>query len=57
MGPYMAPIPVNASVAMLFSFFVAVTIAPWLMMKMLGDRALTVLVIPAIYIVLRDDGK
>ena len=33
MGPYMAPIPVNASVAMLFSFFVAVTIAPWLMMK------------------------
>jgi multidrug efflux pump subunit AcrB len=57
MGPYMAPIPVNASVAMLFPFFVAVTIAPWLMMKMLGDRALTVLVIPAIYIVLRDDGK
>ncbi|MFC7334024.1 efflux RND transporter permease subunit [Rhodocista pekingensis] len=31
MGPYMAPIPVNASAAMLFSFFVAVMIAPWLM--------------------------
>lgn len=33
MGPYMAPIPVNASAAMLFSFFVAVVIAPWLMIK------------------------
>ncbi|CCW18544.1 Cobalt-zinc-cadmium resistance protein CzcA [Sphingobium indicum BiD32] len=31
MGPYMAPIPVNASAAMVFSFFVAVVIAPWLM--------------------------
>ncbi len=36
MGPYMAPIPVNASAAMLFSFFVAVGIAPWLMMKVAG---------------------
>ena len=34
MGPYMAPIPVNASVAMLFSFFVAMTIAPWLLLKL-----------------------
>ncbi|WP_240006365.1 efflux RND transporter permease subunit [Pseudaquidulcibacter saccharophilus] len=33
MGPYMAPIPANASAAMLFSFFVAVIIAPWLMVK------------------------
>jgi multidrug efflux pump subunit AcrB len=33
MGPYMAPIPINASAAMIFSFFVAVIIAPWLMMK------------------------
>lgn len=33
MGPYMAPIPANASAAMLFSFFVAVVIAPWLMIK------------------------
>jgi multidrug efflux pump subunit AcrB len=31
MGPYMAPIPANASAAMLFSFFVAVVVAPWLM--------------------------
>lgn len=37
MGPYMAPIPVNASAAMLFSFIVAVVIAPWLMLK-LADR-------------------
>jgi multidrug efflux pump subunit AcrB len=33
MGPYMAPIPANASAAMLFSFFVAVVLAPWLMLK------------------------
>jgi multidrug efflux pump subunit AcrB len=32
MGPYMAPIPANASAAMLFSFFVAMVIAPWLML-------------------------
>ena len=36
MGPYMAPIPANASAAMLFSFFVAVGVAPWLMMKIAG---------------------
>jgi multidrug efflux pump subunit AcrB len=34
MGPYMAPIPANASAAMLFSFFVAMVIAPWLMLKL-----------------------
>lgn len=33
MGPYMAPIPINASAAMIFSFFVAVIIAPWLMLR------------------------
>jgi multidrug efflux pump subunit AcrB len=31
MGPYMSPIPANASTAMLFSFFVAVIITPWLL--------------------------
>ena len=36
MGPYMAPIPVNASAAMLFSFFVAMMVAPWLMVKFAG---------------------
>jgi multidrug efflux pump subunit AcrB len=34
MGPYMAPIPANASAAMLFSFFVAVIIAPWLLLRL-----------------------
>ncbi|MFV3077428.1 efflux RND transporter permease subunit [Niveispirillum fermenti] len=34
MGPYMAPIPVNASAAMLFSFFAAMVLAPWLMLKL-----------------------
>ncbi|MGN6377258.1 MAG: efflux RND transporter permease subunit, partial [Sphingomonas sp.] len=33
MGPYMAPVPINASAAMIFSFFVAVIIAPWLMVR------------------------
>ena len=33
MGPYMSPIPANASAAMLFSFFVAVVLTPWLMVK------------------------
>ncbi len=34
MGPYMAPIPANASAAMLFSFVVAMMVAPWLMLKL-----------------------
>lgn len=33
MGPYMAPIPANASAAMVFSFFVAMVIAPWALLK------------------------
>ncbi|MBN8998019.1 MAG: efflux RND transporter permease subunit, partial [Rhizobiales bacterium] len=36
MGPYMSPIPANASAAMLFSFFVAVIVTPWLMMRFGG---------------------
>ena len=36
MGPYMSPIPANASAAMIFSFFVAVIITPWLMIKIAG---------------------
>ncbi len=40
MGPYMAPIPINASAAMIFSFFVAVIIAPWLMIRF-AKKALT----------------
>ncbi len=36
MGPYMSPIPANASAAMLFSFFVAVILTPWLMLRFSG---------------------
>jgi multidrug efflux pump subunit AcrB len=36
MGPYMSPIPANASLAMVFSFFVAMTITPWLLLKIAG---------------------
>ncbi|MGC2855743.1 efflux RND transporter permease subunit [Novispirillum sp. DQ9] len=39
MGPYMSPIPANASAAMVFSFFVAVTITPWLLYRMAGRKA------------------
>ena len=38
MGPYMSPIPANASMAMLFSFFVAVTLTPWLLLKVARRR-------------------
>ncbi len=38
MGPYMSPIPANASMAMLFSFFVAVTITPWLLLRIARKR-------------------
>ncbi|MEZ5675882.1 Multidrug efflux pump subunit AcrB [Thalassovita litoralis] len=40
MGPYMSPIPSNASAAMIFSFFVAVMITPWLMLKIAGKAPL-----------------
>ncbi|MFG1429697.1 efflux RND transporter permease subunit [Xanthobacter sp. V2C-8] len=39
MGPYMSPIPANASAAMVFSFFVAVVLTPWLMLKAASSRA------------------
>ena len=39
MGPYMRPIPVGASVAMLFSLFIAFIISPWAAYRMLkGER-------------------
>ena len=34
MGPYMRPIPINASAAMLFSLMVAFTISPWLAFRL-----------------------
>jgi multidrug efflux pump subunit AcrB len=36
MGPYMSPIPANASAAMVLSFFVAVIVTPWLMIRFSG---------------------
>lgn len=36
MGPYMRPIPINASVAMLFSLLVALTITPWAAYRILS---------------------
>ena len=39
MGPYMSPIPANASAAMIFSFFVAVIVTPWLMLKLAAGNA------------------
>lgn len=41
MGPYMRPIPVNASVGMLISLVVAFVVTPWLSLHLLGghDRA------------------
>ncbi|SEQ26076.1 efflux RND transporter permease subunit [Thalassovita taeanensis] len=40
MGPYMSPIPANASAAMIFSFFIAVMVTPWLMLKIAGRAPL-----------------
>lgn len=33
MGPYMRPIPINASIAMILSLFIAFSIVPWLLIK------------------------
>ncbi len=41
MGPYMRPIPVNASWAMLFSLVVAFVVTPWVTLRVLGKQALT----------------
>ncbi|MCC7096894.1 MAG: efflux RND transporter permease subunit, partial [Thermomonas sp.] len=36
MGPYMRPIPINASVGMLLSLAIALTVTPWLALKLLA---------------------
>ena len=36
MGPYMRPIPINASVGMLLSLAVALTVTPWLSLRLLA---------------------
>ena len=38
MGPYMKPMPVGASLAMIFSLFVALMITPWLSYKLLAGH-------------------
>ena len=38
MGPYMRPIPVGASAAMLFSLLVAFVVTPWATVRLLGRR-------------------
>ncbi len=35
MGPYMSPIPINASIGMFISLIVAFTVTPWLSLKLL----------------------
>ncbi|NLB58517.1 MAG: efflux RND transporter permease subunit, partial [Gammaproteobacteria bacterium] len=39
MGPYMRPIPVNASVGMLLSLVIALVVTPWLSLKLLKRHA------------------
>jgi multidrug efflux pump subunit AcrB len=39
MGPYMRPIPINASVGMLLSLAVALVVTPWLSAKLLAGAA------------------
>ncbi len=39
MGPYMKPMPIGASLAMIFSLFVALTITPWLAYRLLAGHA------------------
>ncbi|MCM2355843.1 MAG: efflux RND transporter permease subunit, partial [Arenimonas sp.] len=39
MGPYMRPIPINASVGMLLSLAIALTVTPWLSLKLLSHHA------------------
>ncbi|UCG11015.1 MAG: efflux RND transporter permease subunit [Deltaproteobacteria bacterium] len=39
MGPYMRPIPVGASAAMIFSLLVAFVVTPWASMHLLGSKS------------------
>ena len=38
-GPYMRPIPIGASAAMVFSLMVALVVTPWASVRMLGNAA------------------
>ena len=39
MGPYMSPIPINASIGMLISLAIAFIVTPWMALKLLGKGA------------------
>ncbi|MFY7906195.1 MAG: efflux RND transporter permease subunit, partial [Burkholderiaceae bacterium] len=39
MGPYMSPIPINASMGMLLSLAIAFTVTPWLALKLMPAHA------------------
>ncbi|MFA7282872.1 MAG: efflux RND transporter permease subunit, partial [Sterolibacterium sp.] len=39
MGPYMSPIPINASMGMFISLAIAFVITPWLALKLLGGKS------------------
>ncbi len=39
MGPYMRPIPVGASAAMMFSLIVAFVVSPWAALRLIGSHA------------------
>ncbi len=41
MGPYMSPIPINASIGMLISLAIAFVVTPWLALKLLAHKAPT----------------
>jgi len=41
MGPYMSPIPINASAGMFISLIIAFTLTPWMMYKVLKSSAET----------------
>ena len=41
MGPYMRPIPVGASIAMMFSLIVAFVVSPWAALRLLGRKHLS----------------
>jgi len=38
MGPYMSPIPINASIGMLLSLLVAYILTPWMALKMMNNH-------------------
>src|SRR5574340_216893 len=39
MGPYMSPIPINASIGMLISLAIAFVVTPWLALKLIKETA------------------